>query len=101
MAGMNPIDHRVVTNAAGVKPIPHIPGARQWDIEKVGDHIDNLKPGDRVVIYARIFDSNCDMCLSGNEMICRSGGIVGLVTNGGFAEFFQYLKEMYSKYLMN
>ena len=88
MAGINPIDHRVVTNAAGVKPIPHIPGAETAGIiEKVGDHVENLKPGDRVVIYARIFDSNCDMCLSGNEMICRSGGIVGLVTNGGFAEF--------------
>jgi NADPH:quinone reductase-like Zn-dependent oxidoreductase len=88
MAGINPIDHRVITNAPGVKPIPHIPGAETAGIiEKIGDHVENLKPGDRVVIYPRIFDSNCDMCLCGNEMICRNGGIVGLVTNGGFAEF--------------
>lgn len=88
MTGINPIDHRVITNAAGVKPMPHIPGAETAGIiEKVGNHVENLKQGDRVVIYPRIFDSSCDMCLSGNEMLCRNGGIVGLVSNGGFAEF--------------
>lgn len=27
------------------------------------------------------------MCLSGNEMLCRNGGIIGVNTNGGFAEY--------------
>jgi NADPH:quinone reductase-like Zn-dependent oxidoreductase len=27
------------------------------------------------------------MCLNGYEMLCRSGGIIGIVTNGGFAEY--------------
>lgn len=88
MTGINPIDHCVITNTAGVKPMPYIPGAETAGIiEKVGNHVENLKQGDRVVIYPRIFDSSCDMCLSGNEMLCRNGGIVGLVSNGGFAEF--------------
>jgi D-arabinose 1-dehydrogenase-like Zn-dependent alcohol dehydrogenase len=26
------------------------------------------------------------MCLSGNEMLCKNGGIVGLYPNEGFAE---------------
>jgi D-arabinose 1-dehydrogenase-like Zn-dependent alcohol dehydrogenase len=27
------------------------------------------------------------MCLNGYEMLCRSGGIVGIIGNGGFAEY--------------
>ena len=34
-----------------------------------------------------VFDGTCDMCLNGYEMLCRSGGIIGIVTNGGFAEY--------------
>jgi D-arabinose 1-dehydrogenase-like Zn-dependent alcohol dehydrogenase len=46
-----------------------------------------LTQGDRVVVYARVFDGVCDMCLDGYEMLCRSGGIIGVMTNGGFAEY--------------
>lgn len=88
LAGVNPIDHTVVSNAVGVKPMPHIPGAEiAGIIDKIGNHVENFAEGDRVIVYSRVFDSNCDMCLSGNEMLCRNGGIVGLVTNGGFAEY--------------
>jgi D-arabinose 1-dehydrogenase-like Zn-dependent alcohol dehydrogenase len=27
------------------------------------------------------------MCLNQSEMLCRNGGIIGVVTNGGFAEY--------------
>jgi NADPH:quinone reductase-like Zn-dependent oxidoreductase len=88
VTGVNPLDHIVVSNAVGVMPMPHIPGAETSGIvDKVGNHVENLEQGDRVIIYNRIFDWNCDMCLSGNEMLCRNGGIVGLATNGGFAEY--------------
>jgi D-arabinose 1-dehydrogenase-like Zn-dependent alcohol dehydrogenase len=88
VTGINPLDHSVVSNAVGVMPMPHIPGAETSGIvDKVGNHVENLKQGDRVIIYNRLFDWNCDMCLSGNEMLCRNGGIVGLTSNGGFAEY--------------
>lgn len=88
LAGVNPIDNTVVSNAQGIKPLPHIPGSEITGIvDKVGSHVNNLKIGDRVIVFSRVFDSNCDMCQSGNEMLCRNGGIVGLVTNGGFAEY--------------
>ena len=68
--------------------MPHTPGAEiSCIIGEVGDHVQNLKQGDRVVIYNRIFDGTCDMWLGGNEMLCRNGGIVGHTTNGGFAEY--------------
>ena len=72
----------------GIKPIPHIPGAESAGIiEKVGGHVATLKEGDKVVVYNSIFDGTCDMCLSGDEMLCRKAGIFGVITNGGFVDY--------------
>jgi D-arabinose 1-dehydrogenase-like Zn-dependent alcohol dehydrogenase len=57
-------------------------------IEKVGNHVTDLKEGDKVVVYNGIFDGTCDMCLNGYEMCCRNAGILGVITNGGFADYF-------------
>ena len=87
-AGVNPIDYLTVSNIPGVKPLPHIPGVEVAGIiEKVGNHVTALKEGDKVVVYNVIFDGTCDMCLSGYEMLCRNAGILGVVTNGGFADY--------------
>jgi D-arabinose 1-dehydrogenase-like Zn-dependent alcohol dehydrogenase len=40
----------------------------------------------RVIGDNRVFDGTCDLCLS-SEMLFRNGGIIGVVTNGGFAEY--------------
>ncbi|MGA9170509.1 MAG: alcohol dehydrogenase catalytic domain-containing protein [Nitrososphaeraceae archaeon] len=87
--GVNPIDHFAVSGARQVKPLPHIPGAEiSGIIEKIGDHVeDNLKEGDKVIIHNKVFDGTCDMCLDGLDMLCRNGGLIGVVTNGGFAEY--------------
>jgi len=88
LAGMNPIDYLTVANIPGIKPLPHIPGTEVAGIiEKVGNHVATLKEGDKVVIYNSIFDGTCDMCLGGCEMLCRNAGILGVITNGGFADY--------------
>lgn len=88
MAGVNPIDYRVVDSMPNVKPMPHIPGAEFAGIvDQVGDHVTSLKKGDRVTVYNRVFDGLCDMCVSNSEMLCRNGGIMGVITNGGYAEY--------------
>lgn len=88
IAGVNPIDYFVV-NFLPVKPLPHIPGAEIYgEVTKVGDHVKNVNIGDKVVVYNRIFDGKCDMCLQGMEMLCRNGGIISLITNGGYSEYF-------------
>jgi NADPH:quinone reductase-like Zn-dependent oxidoreductase len=88
MAGVNPIDFRVVDRTPNVKPMPHIPGAEFAGIvDEVGSRVSTLKRGDRVTVYNRVFDGLCDMCLSDSEMLCRNGGIMGVVTNGGYAEY--------------
>jgi NADPH:quinone reductase-like Zn-dependent oxidoreductase len=47
----------------------------------------NIKKGDRVIVHNKVFDGTCDMCLNGLDMICRNGGLIGAITNGGFAEY--------------
>jgi NADPH:quinone reductase-like Zn-dependent oxidoreductase len=87
-AGVNPIDYLTVSNIPGIKPFPHIPGVEVAGIiEKVGNHVTDLKEGDKVVVYNVIFDGTCDMCLNGYEMCCRNAGILGVITNGGFADY--------------
>jgi NADPH:quinone reductase-like Zn-dependent oxidoreductase len=91
LAGINPIDHFVVSGALPkIHPLPHIPGAESSGIiEQVGSHInnENFKKGDRVIVHNKVFDGTCDLCLSGLDMICRNGGLIGAITNGGFAEY--------------
>lgn len=88
VAGVNPIDHFVVSGTRPIKPIPHIPGAETSGvIEEAGLHVTSIEKGDRVIVYNKVFDGICDMCLSGNDMLCRNGGLIGVATNGGFAEY--------------
>ena len=91
VTGVNPIDHFVVSGALPkVDPLPHIAGAESSGIiEEVGSHVNrnNITKGDRVVIHNKVFDGTCDMCLNGLDMICRNGGLIGAITNGGFAEY--------------
>jgi NADPH:quinone reductase-like Zn-dependent oxidoreductase len=92
VAGVNPIDNFVVSGALPkLIPLPnHIPGAEiSGIVEEVGSHVkkNNLKKGDRVIIHNKVFDGTCDMCLNGLDMVCRNGGLISVITNGGFAEY--------------
>ena len=91
LAGVNPIDHFVVSGMLPrIVPFPHIPGAESSGIvEQVGSEINdgNIRKGDRVIVHNKVFDGICDMCLNGLDMICRNGGLIGAITNGGFAEY--------------
>lgn len=71
-------------------PLPNsIPGAEiSGIVEEFGSHVNNnLRKGDRVIIHNKVFDGTCDMCLNGLDMICRNGGLISVITNGGFAEY--------------
>jgi NADPH:quinone reductase-like Zn-dependent oxidoreductase len=91
MAGVNPIDSFVVSGALPkIDPLPHVPGAESSGIiEEIGSHVNNnnFKKGDRVIVHNKVFDGTCDMCLNGLDMVCRNGGLIGAITNGGFAEY--------------
>ena len=89
VAGVNPIDNVVVSGSIPtLTPMPHIPGAEVSGIvEEIGDAVNGLQRGDRIIIHNKVFDGKCDMCLSGLDMICRNGGLISVITNGGFAEY--------------
>src|SRR5919108_4356073 len=89
VAGLNPIDNIVVSGSIpSMRPIPHIPGAEiSGIVDEIGNAVDGLKRGDRVIIHNKVFDGKCDMCLSGLDMICRNGGLISVITNGGFSEY--------------
>ncbi|MEM0374051.1 MAG: zinc-binding dehydrogenase [Sulfolobaceae archaeon] len=94
LAGVNPVDYYTVTTLK-VNPIPHIPGVEfAGEVVKAGSHVRSVREGDRVTIYGRLFDGTCDMCMIGYETLCRSGGRIGVDTNGGFAEYIS-VEEKY------
>jgi 2-desacetyl-2-hydroxyethyl bacteriochlorophyllide A dehydrogenase len=88
LAAINPVDHFVVQGTRPVPRLPHVPGAEFTGVvEKVGEHVDGIRPGERAAVYNRIHDGTCAMCVKGMEMLCPNGGIMGVVSWGGFSEF--------------
>ncbi len=86
LGSLNPIDMTVTGNKTvyGIRPVPHIPGSEIFGIAESDGKM--IKKGDRVAVYPRIYDGTCNNCLEGREYLCRNGGILGVVTNGGFCE---------------
>lgn len=94
--GVNPIDCYTITGKHGIdgpkmkiSPYPHIPGTEIAGIVKQkGTKVNNsISEGDRIVVYNRLFDGTCIYCKSNLEMLCLSGGMIGIQINGGFAEY--------------
>jgi len=56
-------------------------------IERVGDAVEQFKPGDLVSAEGHIGCGHCYFCRTGNEHICRTVEIIGVDRNGCFAQF--------------
>jgi NADPH:quinone reductase-like Zn-dependent oxidoreductase len=84
--GLNPIDSMVVD----MIPVssPKVPGAEfAGEVYEVGEKVKNFKKGDRVTVYNRYFDGTCRYCINGDQMLCDNGYILGVMSNGGMAEY--------------
>ena len=56
-------------------------------VEELGDGVNSVRPGDRVVSLLTSACGSCDRCTEGREHRCRNGDGIGHGRNGGFAEF--------------
>jgi 2-desacetyl-2-hydroxyethyl bacteriochlorophyllide A dehydrogenase len=75
-------------NPAYPMPLPHVSGSDVAGVvEQVGTHADGVTVGQRVFISPGLSCWRCDQCLAGRDNFCRSYGLVGAMTHGGYAEF--------------
>jgi propanol-preferring alcohol dehydrogenase len=57
-------------------------------VERVGEEVKTIKPGDRVGIPWLGWSCNeCEFCRTGRENLCRSARFTGYQINGGYAEY--------------
>jgi len=57
------------------------------DVVEVGDQVDGLKSGDRVVINPRLSCQRCPACLSGRDDLCPHYRFMGSAIDGSYAEY--------------
>lgn len=86
--GVNRLDLLLRNGDISDAPLPHICGSEVAGIiEKTGSKVSPRKVGDKVVIAPWIFCGKCEQCKKGEETTCPNGDILGMRSNGGYAEF--------------
>ena len=56
-------------------------------IEKAGSRVNHLKPGDKVAVESIMWCGSCETCRSGAPNQCSHVELLGLSSDGAFAEF--------------
>ena len=56
-------------------------------VAKIGDGVVDWKENDRAAVFPNIACGECYACLSGREALCLKSRILGLQTDGAFAEY--------------
>jgi len=69
--------------------LPRIPGHEiAGDVVEVGQGVNNVAVGDRVLVYFYLACGHCRFCLGGMQDLCtESKGVVGVQCDGGYAEY--------------
>src|SRR3989454_2822410 len=92
---LNHLDLFVRTGIPTLKlPLPHILGSDiAGEIAKVGDEVDDLEEGERVVVNPGLTCGECEYCIRGEDPLCVEYKILGEHVNGGYAEFVAVPRE--------
>ncbi|HET8628738.1 MAG TPA: zinc-binding dehydrogenase [Thermomicrobiales bacterium] len=87
--GVNRLDLWVREGTVPVKvPLPHISGSEvAGEVAAVGAGVAGLREGQRVAVAPYLHCDQCEYCLAGEETTCLRGDILGLVSQGGYAEY--------------
>jgi len=88
-AALNHLDVFMLAGLPGVTITPGwVMGADgSGIIDKVGDGVEGVTPGDRVVINPGISDRTCEFCKAGEQSLCVHFGLLGEHLPGTLAEY--------------
>jgi NADPH2:quinone reductase len=85
-AAMNRLDV-FVRNGIPDVPLPQIPGADGAGVvDALGEGVEDLAVGDRVLLQPGLYDERCEFCRSGEQSLCVRYRILGEHVAGTFAE---------------
>jgi propanol-preferring alcohol dehydrogenase len=77
----------------GISKIDNLPVTLGHEIagrvERVGEEVANVAPGDRVCVHYLVHCGSCEFCTGGFEQFCGSGQMIGKHRDGGYAEFIK------------
>jgi len=70
--------------------LPYILGHENagW-VHEVGSAVENLAPGDTVIMHPLVTCGLCRACRAGDDMHCGKGDFPGIARDGGMAEFLK------------
>lgn len=93
--GLNHLDIFVRQGWPGLKlKLPHVLGADiAGIIERVGSEVEDLQPGQEVVVNPGLSCGHCDRCLLGEDNLCRHYQIIGEHSWGGYAELAVFPRQ--------
>jgi propanol-preferring alcohol dehydrogenase len=68
--------------------LPHIPGHEiAGEVVALGAGVNNVKVGDKGVVYFILNCGYCEFCLSGEHNLCATIKRIGFEKNGGYAQY--------------
>ncbi len=86
--GVNRLDLLIRDGRTAKPAFPHILGSEAaGEVAELGAGVTAVAAGARVAIAPYLSDHSCEFCLRGEESICLRGDILGLASQGGYAEF--------------
>lgn len=72
----------------GKPALPHVPGSEvAGEVVALGTGVSGVQVGDRVAVAPYLCCGTCEYCLRGQENLCLRGDILGLMSQGGYAEY--------------
>lgn len=86
--GVNHLDRMIVEETLPA-PVarPHIPGGEvSGTVDAIGEGVSDIAVGTPVVVAPYLFCGVCESCRRGRETLCRRGDILGLGSQGGYAD---------------
>jgi NADPH:quinone reductase-like Zn-dependent oxidoreductase len=88
-AALNRLDLFVRQGWPGLKlAYPHIPGADAAGVVvAVGERVQDVAPGDRVVVNPTLSCGHCEFCMRGEDQLCADFRLLGEHVRGSYAEY--------------